>query len=202
MRLYQHYSIYGFSNSYLVGNDETGEALIVDPAEVTPAMIHQIESNSYRLDAVLITHGHIHHIRGLKTLSRIYADCTRYASSAKVLGLPCRALRDGERFLAAGFEVDAIAMPGHSQDSMVFRVDDLLFTGDAIHAGMIGKTTSSLNFESLARRLRERLLTFPDDNIVLPGHGPPSTIGTERRFNVGLQPGFAESLHPRYDFFV
>lgn len=202
MKLYQHYSIYGFSNSYLVGNDATMQALIVDPAEVTAAMISQIENNGYSLDAVLVTHGHMHHIRGLKTLTRIYGDCRIFASNSRVLGIPARAVRDGERFEAAGYQVEAIAMPGHSQDSMFFSFNGLLFTGDSLHAGLAGKTTSALNGESLVRRLKEKLPGIADSDIVMPGHGPPSTVGTERRFNLGLLPGHSEKLTVRYDFFV
>jgi glyoxylase-like metal-dependent hydrolase (beta-lactamase superfamily II) len=55
---------------------------------------------------------------------------------------------------------------------------------------------------TLARRLGERILELDDDCILLPGHGPPSTVGTERRFNVGLEPGYAERVSDKYDFFV
>lgn len=202
MKLYQHYSIFGFSNSYLVGNDATMQALIVDPAEVTPAMISQIENNGYALDAVLVTHGHTHHVRGIKTLARIYGDCRIYASSSRVLGIPARAVRDGERFDAAGFQVEAIAVPGHSQDSMLFSFGGLLFTGDSLHAGLVGQTTSALNGESLVRRLREKLPGIADADIILPGHGPPSTVGTERCYNLGFLPGHMEKLTSKYDFFV
>lgn len=202
MKLYQHYSIYGFSNSYIVCNDEARSALIVDPAEINSSMISQIENNGYDLDAVLVTHNHIHHVRGIMTLLRIYGDCRVFASAARVSGLPSRTVRDGERFTAAGFEVEAIAMPGHSQDSMLFRLEGMVFTGDSLHAGLIGRTTSGMNAASLARRMLEKLPMLADTDIVLPGHGPPSTIGTERRYNLGLQPGYAEKLKSGYDFFV
>lgn len=202
MKLYQHYSIYGFSNSYIVGNDDSRSALIVDPAEITVAMIGQIENNGYSLDAVLVTHGHIHHVRGIKTLLRVYGDCRIYSAAARVTGLATRVVRDGERFQAAGFEVEAIAMPGHSQDSMIYRFQGMVFTGDSLHAGLIGRTTSGMNAASLARRMLEKLPFLEDTDIILPGHGPPSTIGTERRFNLGLQPGYAEKIKAGYDFFV
>lgn len=201
MKIYQHYSIYGFSNGYIVGNDEMHEALIIDPAEVTTTMIDQIENKKYTLKAVLITHNHIHHVRGLKTLMKIYSpEC--YASDTKIFGFPCRKLRDGDTFEVAGFGIKAIAIPGHSQDSISYIIESAFFTGDAIHSGVIGKTTSSFNAVALAQRLRARLEALPEDMLIFPGHGPPSTVGTERKFNIGLMPDYAESLFRSYDFFV
>lgn len=201
MKIYQHYSIYGFSNGYIVGNEEKREAIIIDPAEITTTMIDQIENKRYILKAVLITHNHIHHVRGLKTLMKIYSP-ELYASDNKIYNFPCRKVRDGDDFEEAGYRIKAIAIPGHSQDSIVYIIDSALFSGDAIHSGVIGKTTSTFNAVALAQRLRLRLDTLPADMLIFPGHGPPSTVGTERKFNIGLMPGYADSLNRSYDFFV
>jgi glyoxylase-like metal-dependent hydrolase (beta-lactamase superfamily II) len=201
MKIYHHYSLYGFSNVYLVGNDDTKEALVVDPAEMNAALLGHIEKNDYALKAVFVTHNHPHHVRGLKTLLKIY-DAQVYAANASVAGFPCRALRDGESVSTCGVSVDVFSVPGHSPDSLVFRIDGMLFTGDALHAGLIGKTLSSYNAVTLADRLKSKILDQADEYVILPGHGPPSTVGTERRFNVGLEPGYAERVTSRYDFFV
>jgi len=201
MKIYQHYSIYGFSNTYIVGNEEESAAVIIDPAEVTTMMIEQLESKKLQLKAILVTHNHIHHIRGLKTLMRIYSPAV-YASNTKIFDTVCRKVRDLDVFEEGGFSIQAFAIPGHSQDSIVYKIDSCLFTGDALHAGIIGKTTSAFNAQALAERLTSKLLGLPDDTMLFPGHGPPSTIGTEKKFNIGLQPGYAESLHQSYDFFV
>jgi glyoxylase-like metal-dependent hydrolase (beta-lactamase superfamily II) len=201
MKIYHHYSIYGFSNTYVVGNEESKSAVIIDPAEVTTSMIDQIEHNKYSISAILITHNHIHHSRGLKTLMRIY-DPNIYASNMKLYDIPCRKVRDQDQFEEAGFDIQALAIPGHSQDSIVFIIESCLFTGDVLHAGVIGRTTSSFNAQSLSDRIRQRLLKLPEDILVFPGHGPPSTIGTEKKFNIGLKPGYASSLRKSYDFFV
>jgi glyoxylase-like metal-dependent hydrolase (beta-lactamase superfamily II) len=95
-----------------------------------------------------------------------------------------------------------MSVPGHSPDSLVFVVDGVLFTGDALHAGLIGKTLSSYNAVTLADRIRSKILDQADECIILPGHGPPSTVGTERNFNVGLEEDYAKRITPRYDFFV
>lgn len=201
MKIYKHYSIYGFSNSYTIVNEETLSAIIVDPAEVTVDMIEQIEQKSYTLDAVLVTHNHIHHCRGLKTLMRIYSPRI-YASNAKIFNFPCCKVRDREFFEEGGLSIQAIAMPGHSQDSIIFGIESSLFTGDAIHAGILGKTTSAFNARSLNERLMTRLSHLPDDSLIFPGHGPPTTLGTEKKFNLGLDPHYAEKAWQNNDFFV
>lgn len=201
MKLYQHYSVYGFANSYLLGDDERHEAIIVDPSEFNAGVLNHVERNGYYVRAVLITHSHIHHIRGLKTLLRIY-DAEVYAATSRICGLPCRVIRDGELFQVAGFDVEAWSVPGHSSDSIIYRIDKLLFTGDALHAGVPGKTLSPFNARLLIDRLSARLAAFDDDSVVLPGHGPPSTLGVERRFNLGFEQGFTDRVRPSYDFFV
>ena len=72
MKLYQHYSLYGFANSYLLGDDETKRAVIVDPGEFNAGILNHVERNGFYVSAVLLTHNHIHHVRGLRTLLRIY----------------------------------------------------------------------------------------------------------------------------------
>ncbi|HNX72666.1 MAG TPA: MBL fold metallo-hydrolase [Spirochaetales bacterium] len=201
MKLYQDYSVSGYANSYILGDGESGEAILVDPAEVTSTMIEQIEHNHYHLSTVLITHNHLHHVRGLRTLFRIYSPQV-YASNTRLLDIPCRKVKDQEVFSVADWSVLAIAVPGHSQDSIVYKIGNLLFTGDVLHAGIIGKTTSTFNTEALIERIKDKLLKFPDDTLILPGHGPPTTIGTERKHNLGFMKGYAEALGQSYVFFV
>lgn len=201
IRLYQHYSLFGFANSYLVGDDATGQALIIDPGEFNASVLDHIERNGLYVSTVLLTHSHGHHVGGLSTLLKVY-DAEVYSASAAVSGVPCRVVRDGERFAAAGFAIEALSVPGHSPDSIVYRIDRLLFTGDALHAGLIGRTLSPFNARVLAERLRARILDLDDACLVLPGHGPPSTLGTERRSNLGLEEGWADRVTSSYDFFV
>ncbi len=201
MKLYQHYSIYGFANSYLLGDDETKQALIVDPGEFNAGVLNHIERNGYYVRAVLLTHNHVHHIRGLKTLLRIY-EAEVFAATSRVFGISCRVVKDGDRFAISGFSAEAYSIPGHSSDSMVYRIDKLLFTGDALHAGVPGRTLSPFNARLLVERLNSGLLSLEDDMVVLPGHGPPSTLGVEKRFNLGFEAGFAAKVMAPYDFFV
>ena len=184
MTVFFHYSLYGFANVYLVGNDETREAVVVDPAAFTIGLLDFIEGKGYTPKAVLVTHSHAHHVDGLRTLLRIY-DAEVYSSNAMIGEVKCRTVRDAERFVACGLEVEALSVPGHSPDSIVYRIEKLFFTGDALHAGLVGKTASQYGSRLLKEQLSRKVLNQDDDCIVLPGHGPPSTIGAEKLYNLG-----------------
>lgn len=184
MTVFFHYSLYGFANVYLVGNDDTKEAIIVDPAAFTIGLLDFIEGKGYTPKAVLVTHSHAHHVDGLRTLLRIY-DAEVYSSNAMIGEIQCRTVRDAEVFSACGLEIEALSVPGHSPDSIVYRIEKLLFTGDTLHAGLVGKTASQYGSRLLKEQLSRKVLNQDDDCIVLPGHGPPSTIGAEKLYNLG-----------------
>lgn len=202
MKVFFHYSLYGFSNVYLVGNESGGDALLVDPAEFTENLLNFIESNGYYVRAVLITHNHIHHVRGLSTLLRIY-DARVFSSNTEVRDIRCTVLHDGDVIDLCGMRVEALSVPGHSSDSIVYKVDKLLFTGDTLEAGMIGHTLSRYGNALLREGIERRILSQSEDCLILPGHGPPSTVGAERLYNLGMaEEAAADFLSDRYELFV
>lgn len=201
MKVFFHYSLYGSANVYLVGGEESGDALLVDPSEFTENLLNFIESNGYYVRAVLLTHSHLHHVRGLSTLLRIY-NAEVFSSNTEVNETPCRVLHDGDVFESCGIRVEAISVPGHSSDSIVYKIDKLLFTGDTLEAGMIGHTLSRYGNALLRESIERRILSQSEDCIILPGHGPPSSVGAERRFNLGMAEEATDDLSNRYEFFV
>ncbi|NLJ46706.1 MAG: MBL fold metallo-hydrolase [Treponema sp.] len=202
MKVFFHYSLYGFSNVYLVGNENGGDALLVDPAEFTENLLNFIETNGYYVRAVLITHNHIHHVRGLSTLLRIY-DARVFSSNAEVRDIRCTVLHDGDMLDICGMRVEALSVPGHSSDSIVYKIEKLLFTGDTLEAGMIGHTLSRYGNALLREGIDRRILSQSEDCLILPGHGPPSTVGAERLFNLGMaEDAAADLLSDRYELFV
>ena len=201
MTVFFHYSLYGSANVYLVGNDDTKEALIIDPAAFTIGLLQFIEEKGYDVKAVLITHKHTHHVAGLGTLLKIY-DARVYSSNAEVSGVPCSVVHDGDEFSACGMDITALSVPGHSADSLVFRIGKLLFTGDALYAGLIGKPLSQYNHGLLTDQLSRKLLNQADDCVILPAHGPPSSVAAEKHYNLGFKKTKAEAQRARYDFFV
>lgn len=201
MTVFFHYSLHGFANVFLVGNDATMDAVIVDPAAFTLGLLQFIEDKGYTVKAVLVTHGHARHIDGLRTLLRIY-DAEVFSSNATLGDIPCRMVTDGEVFTVCGLTVQALSVPGHSADSMVYRLDKLLFTGDTLGAGLIGKTMSQYGNKLLKEQLARKVLTLADDCLVLPGHGPPSTIGAEKLYNLGWKQSRSETGHGKYGLYV
>jgi len=196
MKIYYHYSLEGFSNGYLVGNEKTGEALIVDPGVMNRELLEHIEKNRFRIDAVLITHNHVSHHRGLQTLLRIYNPKV-YAADAELNGKRTILLQGDGTFAAAGFAVRYLAAPGHSPDSLMYQIEQTLFTGDSLSAGRLGGTNNVYGTRNLKTHLKNKMLNQDDATIILPGHGPPSTIGAERLFNFELmQAGTDESIVP------
>lgn len=201
MTVFFHYSLHGFANVYLVGNDVTKEAAIVDPAAFTIGLLDFIEEKGYVVTAALITHNHSHHVDGLRTLMRIY-DVEVLSSNATIGDVHCKIVEDGASITVCGLEATALSVPGHSADSIVYQFGKVLFTGDALHAGLIGKTMSQYGNKLLKEQLAKKILSLPDDYIVLPGHGPPSTIGAEKLYNLGWRKSAEELRRDQYEFFV
>lgn len=187
MKLFFHYCSSGFSNSYLVGSDsDPKEALVVDPGCMDEQLLEFIEGNDYVVRAVLITHDHANHVRGLRTLLRIY-DAEVYAGNPMVADQRATIVKDEEILELGGFKVQAYSVPGHSADSLAYRVGKVLFTGDAISAGLIGSTASSYGKSILYDAISKKILSQRGDMVILPGHGPPTTVEAERRFNAGME---------------
>jgi len=190
MKLFFHYCSYGFSNCYILGMENTSKgqqnaAIIVDPGSMERVTLETIENNNFNLKAVLITHEHLNHVQGLRTLNRIY-NVGVIALNQSIMEQKTTRVKDGDKLVIGGFTVEIISIPGHSSDSVVYKIGDLLFTGDVLTAGLVGSTASAYGMATQMNKLRSRLLSLPGDYIVLPGHGPPSTLEAERRFNADI----------------
>jgi glyoxylase-like metal-dependent hydrolase (beta-lactamase superfamily II) len=163
-----------------------GEAVIIDPGSMDETILGFIEQNNYRLMGVLITHDHPNHVHGLRTLKRIY-DVDVYAVNRVILDYKTTMVKDGESFNIGSFQIEAITVPGHSSDSAIYKIEHMLFTGDALNAGLLGTTASSYGAEVQINALRTKLFSLPGNYGIFPGHGPPSTLEVEKRFNAGIQ---------------
>jgi glyoxylase-like metal-dependent hydrolase (beta-lactamase superfamily II) len=161
------------------------EAIIIDPGNMDSELLSLIEDNDFQVRGILITHDHSHHVRGLRTLMQIY-DTNVYAINPVIREHRTILVRDAETVNIGQFKVEVISIPGHSADSAVYKVGNLLFTGDTLSAGLTGNTASSYGAATLATALRSKLFSLPGDYTVLPGHGPPSSLEAERRFNLDL----------------
>ena len=179
MKIYFHINEGGFSNCYLVVNEISNQAIIIDPGKITKEIIARIEDNHLNLAAVLITHNHGSHADGLKTLRKIYspkvfaADWTVAANDTTVI------TGDGSTQIE-GMQVSYLTIPGHTSDSVVYKIGSILFTGDVLLSGEIGKTNSSYSEYILRSNIEHKIFSQLDSTILMPGHGPPTTLGAAK----------------------
>ena len=179
MKIYFHINEGGFSNCYLVVNEISNQAIIIDPGKITKEIIARIEDNHLNLSAVLITHNHGSHADGLKTLRKIYspkvfaADWTVAANDTTVI------TGDGTTQIE-GMQVSYLSIPGHTADSVVYSIGSILFTGDVLLSGEIGKTNSSYSEYILRSNIEHKIFSQLDTTILMPGHGPPTTLGAAK----------------------
>lgn len=185
MKIYFHLNLEGFSNCYLVANTVTNEAIIIDPGKITRQIIEHIEENHYKLAACLITHNHGSHARGLETLRKIYSPKI-YAADYDVAGADTNVLKDDGVIKIAGFTVGYMSVPGHSADSMCYKIGRVIFTGDSLTAGRLGETNNSYARRNLISNIQQKILSQQEDTVIMPGHGPLTCVNAEKQFNLDI----------------
>jgi glyoxylase-like metal-dependent hydrolase (beta-lactamase superfamily II) len=191
MHLNAHYCSQGFGNCYMLGADTeivqgaVRDVIIIDPCIMDEKILNFIEQDHYNLRGILITHNHLNHTRGLHSLMRIYSPDV-YAAQQYIFEYKTTMVRDGDVFNIGRFQIEVISVPGHSADSVVYKIKHLLFTGDALSAGMMGATPSPYGAMHQISTIQNRIFSLQGNYVVLPGHGPPSTLNVERENNVAL----------------
>lgn len=191
------------TNTYLVKNQDTGELLIIDPADEAGRIQEKIGRMEGRPAAILLTHGHFDHMLAADALRSAY-DIPVYAciqekdllknarynlsaswASPHVMEAD-RYLADGETFREAGFEIRLLHTPGHTEGSCCYYLPEeaVLFSGDTLFAGSVGRTDFPTSSGADMRKSLQRLLSeLPADTRVCPGHGEETTIAYEKRYN-------------------
>lgn len=185
MKVYFHLNIDSFTNTYLVANEKTNEAMLIDPGKITSDIIELIESNNFKLSGILITHNHESHTAGLKTLEKIYT--TRiFAADFEIYDKKTTVLAGDGKLKIAGLTVQYLSLPGHTADSIIFKIGNIIFTGDSLSAGELGTTNSSYSNHILHANIESKILSQVDNTVLMPGHGPPTTVGAEKKFNINI----------------
>lgn len=190
------------NNLYLLTAAGSPDAIIVDPSGDDGTVLEEVRRRGLAVRRILLTHAHIDHILSVKH----YHDATgapvwlhpadrpwyeRGAVQAEAYGIPWPGsaevghwISDGEEVGLPGIEARALLTPGHSPGSVTFATPGGLISGDVLFAGSVGRTDLPMCDESaLYRSIRDRLFAYPDSTPVLPGHGPVTTVGQERRHN-------------------
>ena len=195
-------------NCSILGDETSREAIVIDPGDDITRIVALLAKHQLTVKQIIITHAHIDHIAGALRLKEITGAPILYNQldlplvkmmdiQAGWLGIPTpkvsapdEDLRDGQTISIVGLTGSVIHTPGHTQGSSCLYLPDqtLLIAGDTLFAGSVGRTDlPGGNTQQLLKSIHDRLLTLPDDTKVIPGHGPNTTIATERSENPFLQ---------------
>jgi glyoxylase-like metal-dependent hydrolase (beta-lactamase superfamily II) len=191
-------------NCSIIGDENTHEAIVIDPGDDIVDILEIIRKHNLQVKQIVITHAHIDHVGGAAKLKAAtgapillnqndYALLKMLDAQADWLGMAppgkveIDASAEDASVVRAGAHVaNVIHTPGHTEGSicLYFPAEKRLIAGDTLFAGSIGRTDlPGGSFEKIINSLHERVLALPDDTIVLPGHGPATTIGEERETN-------------------
>jgi glyoxylase-like metal-dependent hydrolase (beta-lactamase superfamily II) len=190
------------TNCYLVYCEETRACAVIDPGADPEKIISAVADLELKPVIVLNTHGHVDHVGGNSDIVRKYgvplamhaADAgmlqvSDYIELSLLLGArnsppPDRLLAEGDEIAVGRITLRVMHIPGHTAGSVGFVAAGVLFSGDTLFCGGVGRTDlPGGSWKDLERSIRERILTLPEETIVLPGHGPWTTVEQERSSN-------------------
>lgn len=191
-------------NCSILGDETSHEAIVVDPGDDIPRIMAVLQKHNLTVKQILITHAHIDHIAGAARLKKLTGAPILYNPNdlplvqmmdmqAGWLGMPTPevpppddTLEENRVIGVTGLSGNILHTPGHTQGSVCLYIPQqhLLIAGDTLFAGSVGRTDlPGGDMRTLMSSIHSKLLPLPDDTVVVPGHGPKTTIGEERESN-------------------
>jgi hydroxyacylglutathione hydrolase len=180
------------TNCYIVARERARDVAVIDPGDAPEAVLAILAERGLVPAGVLVTHGHFDHLGAVRGVAeaagvdvwvpRGEADELRELESAPYE--PDHLLDGGETVSLAGIDFAVTAVPGHSRASIAYHADGHLFSGDVLFAGSIGRTDlADGDMDTLIASIGRLMAAYPPDTIVLPGHGPATTLRRELAAN-------------------
>jgi glyoxylase-like metal-dependent hydrolase (beta-lactamase superfamily II) len=196
-----------FSNCYIVWDEDKKEGAVIDPGDDADNILKVVKELGIKIKYILATHGHFDHVGAVAPLRRelkveflAHKDdfffiengenaANRWGVAIEQPPKPDRFIDDGEKIMVGNFEIEVLHTPGHSPGGVSFLNDSMVFAGDTLFQGSIGRTDFRKgSIEDLSKSIKTRLYTLPDDTLVYTGHGPVTTIGDEKKYNAFVRP--------------
>lgn len=195
-------------NCSIVGDETSREAIVIDPGDEIESVLSILKKHNLTAKQIVVTHAHIDHVGGAMKLKAatgapilLNQNDTALLKMLDVqaawLGMRSpgaveidQSVKDGDAVKINGLEANVLHTPGHTEGSvcLLFAPQQTLLAGDTLFAGSIGRTDlPGGSYDKIIRSLHDKLLVLPDEIIVVPGHGPTTTIGDERESNPFLQ---------------
>jgi hydroxyacylglutathione hydrolase len=195
-------------NCSIIGDEISHEAMVIDPGDDIADVLAVIQKHKLKVKQIVITHAHIDHVGGAMKLRAAtgapillnhndYTLLKMLDSQADWIGMQSpgevvidHSLNDQDKVEAGSLIANVMHTPGHTEGSicLYFAAQQKLIAGDTLFAGSIGRTDlPGGSFEKIMRSLHDKLLSLPDETAVVPGHGPPTSIGAERETNPFLK---------------
>jgi hydroxyacylglutathione hydrolase len=195
-------------NCSIIGDEVSREAMVIDPGDDTADVLGIIEKHKLNVKQIVITHAHIDHVGGAMKLRAAtgapillhqndYTLLKMLDVQAEWIGIQSpgkvdidHGLNEQDTVKAGSLIANVMHTPGHTEGSicLYFPAEKKLIAGDTLFAGSIGRTDlPGGSFEKIMRSLHDKLLSLPDETAVVPGHGPLTSIGTEREANPFLK---------------
>lgn len=177
--------------TYIVADEETDEAVIIDPSWDLEKVFDALKKNGWKAKYVINTHSHFDHVLGNEQVTKVTkAKIIQHKASQLEKDV---AVSEGDTIRLGSIEMKVVHTPGHSKDSICLVLDGVVFTGDTLFVGSCGRVDlPGSDPKEMYESLLNRLAGLDDKLVVYPGHNygqaPTSTIGFEKKFNLVLQP--------------
>lgn len=190
------------NNVYLVMDEKTKKAVLIDASAMSPEIVQIVKELGAKVQYILLTHGHFDHVMGVNALKKalnteavIHKDDLAISDNVneftRLFGLPDGEvpkyelyINDGDVITVGDMKIKVIHTPGHTEGGVCYLIEDTMFSGDTLFKESVGRTDLfGGSFEKLSDSIKNKLFKLKNDIKVYPGHGPMTTIGHEKKYN-------------------